>query len=169
MAQDPAWGLAVPVGARQLGTGAVLPASKAYTETFMGHGREGSAHLRKQGIGYGAALSGEDGQHGGRGAAGEGAGRLHGGDLLLGGKAALDARPHLCVRLAALVPDRLLERAPLPLLAIPAHRTLFRAPSIRSKVCLITSATFHTLGLLSTKRSASLFKAGEFHQPLSRC
>ena len=34
-------------------------------------------------------------------------------------KRALDARAYLCVRLAALVANRLLERAPLSLLTIP--------------------------------------------------
>ena len=70
---------------------------------------------------WAAATSGTDGEHGGRGVAGSDAGRLHGRDLLLGGKAALDARPHLRVRLAALVPDRLLKGAPLPLLTVPAQ------------------------------------------------
>lgn len=44
---------------------------------------------------------------------------LHRLDLLLGGEAALDAGAYLGVRLAALVPDRLLKCTALALLAIP--------------------------------------------------
>ena len=94
------------------------------------------SHLAAQGAGCEASSSGADGQHGRHGAVEAGGVGLHGSNLLLGGEAALDARAHLCIRLAALVADGLLKCAPLPFLAIPEPAEVATSYSVHNRLRL---------------------------------
>lgn len=101
-------------------------------------------HLPWQG-GRHEALSSADSEHCRGSTVGSCGSCLHGSNLLLGGETALDAGAYFCIRFSALIPDRLLKSAPLPLLTIPAHI---------AQCCQQASNALHMLFRLTRQRQS---------------
>lgn len=116
-------------------------------------------HLPWQGTRH-EALSSTDSEHCRGSTVGSCGSCLHGSNLLLGGKTALDAGAYFCIRFSALIPDRLLKSAPLPLLTIPAHiaHVVSKAP-MHSRCCYVSRDRGNTDPLPATCHSASFGSA----------